>query len=444
MVELGGRYLYSARDPLHGTEIWSTDGTPAGTAMLADLRPGVASSSPVRLARAGSRIYFFADDGAQGLELWATNGTPGGTAMVADLVPGAGGLTVPLAERGPFYRGPVTIEAGGQIVFLANAGTGLQVWRSDGTVGGTIQLTSLGSGATVADRGGLGTLGGEAYFVVDNGGTGNQAGIWKTDGTPGGTARVATCDGGTGAICSCEGPMIRMGQRLFFDTFGGSAVELWATDGTPAGTGPMTAGDTEYRAPLADKLLFVNETAGQGRELWVSDGTPAGTTLLVDLLGGPESSDLLGSSARLGSFRYFQASDATAGSELWRSDGTTAGTSRVIDLRPGLTSSHPRCLTTVGAELYFAADGPGGASSELWKTDGTAAGTALVADLASGPEPSSPCEIVAIGETVILSAWDAATGRELRAVTATGVTLFQNSDESGSLDDWSEAHPPTP
>ena len=94
--------------------------------------------------------------------------------------------------------------------------------------------------------------------------------------------------------------------------------------------------------------------------------------------------------------------------------------------------------------MESAADGPGGLSRELWKSDGTAAGTGLVADLEVGPEPSSPCEIAAIGDTVIVSSWDAATGRELRALAATGAGLFFSGDENGLLTDWSERYPAVP
>jgi len=36
------------------------------------------------------RLYFAATDGATGVELWSTDGTPGGTGQVADIHPGHG------------------------------------------------------------------------------------------------------------------------------------------------------------------------------------------------------------------------------------------------------------------------------------------------------------------------------------------------------------------
>ncbi|HEX3128903.1 MAG TPA: ELWxxDGT repeat protein [Thermoanaerobaculia bacterium] len=41
------------------------------------------------LAQAGSGLYFAFDDGIHGTELWRTDGTAGGTRMVKDICPGA-------------------------------------------------------------------------------------------------------------------------------------------------------------------------------------------------------------------------------------------------------------------------------------------------------------------------------------------------------------------
>ncbi len=84
----GDRLLFTGQDQEHGTELWVTDGTPAGTHLLSDLQPGLGSSSPDGLTSAGDRVFFSADDGTHGRELWESDGTPEGTRMVADLAPG--------------------------------------------------------------------------------------------------------------------------------------------------------------------------------------------------------------------------------------------------------------------------------------------------------------------------------------------------------------------
>ncbi|HEX4963155.1 MAG TPA: ELWxxDGT repeat protein [Thermoanaerobaculia bacterium] len=94
-----GLLLFVAQDADAGSELWATDGTPAGTHRVSDIRPGPGSSSPDGLAAAGSRVFFSADDGEHGRELWESDGTPEGTRMVFDLNPGGfssnpGGLLV--------------------------------------------------------------------------------------------------------------------------------------------------------------------------------------------------------------------------------------------------------------------------------------------------------------------------------------------------------------
>jgi ELWxxDGT repeat protein len=73
--------------------LWRTDGTPAGTTLVKDIRPGTGSSIPRWMQVVGGRMYFQADDGVTGIELWTTDGTEGGTIRVADINPGAGGST---------------------------------------------------------------------------------------------------------------------------------------------------------------------------------------------------------------------------------------------------------------------------------------------------------------------------------------------------------------
>jgi ELWxxDGT repeat protein len=71
LTEVGGLLLFSARDPSHGWELWRSDGSEAGTWLVQDIFPGPGSSSPANLTLAGSVVYFTADDGRTGRELWA-------------------------------------------------------------------------------------------------------------------------------------------------------------------------------------------------------------------------------------------------------------------------------------------------------------------------------------------------------------------------------------
>ena len=61
-VVAGGRLWFAGIDREHGVELWSTDGTAAGTRLETDLAPGPAWSSPRSLLAVGDKLYFVADD----------------------------------------------------------------------------------------------------------------------------------------------------------------------------------------------------------------------------------------------------------------------------------------------------------------------------------------------------------------------------------------------
>ncbi|MBF5041630.1 HYR domain-containing protein [Aggregicoccus sp. 17bor-14] len=66
-----GLLAFAAADAQHGRELWLTDGTPAGTRLVGDVAPGFASSDPRAMGRAGRFLFFAADDRRSGQELWA-------------------------------------------------------------------------------------------------------------------------------------------------------------------------------------------------------------------------------------------------------------------------------------------------------------------------------------------------------------------------------------
>lgn len=151
-VELGGVLYFTSSDGIHGTELWRTDGTSAGTRMVKDICPGPGGelgparlrdifpgprSSEIRwLTAAGERVYFVADDGTHGRELWVSDGTSGGTRMLADLVPGEGSSL------------PEQLQAVGQnLIFSAYTPEhGREPWITDGDAVGTRRLADLAPG----------------------------------------------------------------------------------------------------------------------------------------------------------------------------------------------------------------------------------------------------------------------------------------------------------
>jgi ELWxxDGT repeat protein len=87
-VELDGRVFFAASDRQHGEELWSTDGTPQGTARLLEIVPGPMGSYPRGLTAWNGRLWFRARDAVHGMELWTSDGTAAGTRQVQDIAPG--------------------------------------------------------------------------------------------------------------------------------------------------------------------------------------------------------------------------------------------------------------------------------------------------------------------------------------------------------------------
>ena len=84
-IALPGKVLFSRRDDVHGEEPWVTDGTAAGSGLLADLNDANQSGSfPGQFMPLGGNLVFTAYDG-QRPGLWKSDGTAEGTAFVHDL-----------------------------------------------------------------------------------------------------------------------------------------------------------------------------------------------------------------------------------------------------------------------------------------------------------------------------------------------------------------------
>ncbi|MEM7205624.1 MAG: ELWxxDGT repeat protein [Planctomycetota bacterium] len=85
---LGGVLIVAERRDV-GRELFFSPPGLATHMLVADIRPGPLGSLLRRLTIAGQHAFFAATDGVHGFELWRTDGTAAGTALVKDLVPGS-------------------------------------------------------------------------------------------------------------------------------------------------------------------------------------------------------------------------------------------------------------------------------------------------------------------------------------------------------------------
>jgi ELWxxDGT repeat protein len=158
----GSLLFFTGHDEETGTELWKSDGTAGGTALVKDIWPGRSSSHPTMLVPAGNVVFFFADDGERGRELWRSDGTEGGTFLVEDVCPGTCKSGVDPGSEEPLIS---AAHAGGELFFSAySPETGRELWRSDGTPEGTRLAADIYPGPEDSMPGGLVAAGGFLYF----------------------------------------------------------------------------------------------------------------------------------------------------------------------------------------------------------------------------------------------------------------------------------------
>ncbi len=393
---VGSLFYYAASDGTHGTEIWRTDGTPAGTFLLKDICPGACTSLP-RTLTSSNGLLFFVAQGPQGPGLWKSDGTPGGTSLVKGDLSGV--------QSFADFLSPTMVDAGGKLLFTVLAADDvLELWVTDGTPGGTHAVGNAARGfIPFFPPRFLAVDHGQVLFAAQDSLTTWEP--WVTDGTNAGTHRLSEVNPGAGSPIRFnnvgptgqEAVVAPWGGFVFVGDDGSHGPEIWRTDGTAAGTfqikdiTPGSSGSSPLGLTVFNgKVLFNATDPAHGSELWSTDGTAAGTGLLLDVQPGGSGSDPREITA-VGSLAFFRADDGTHGAELWATDGTTAGTRMVKDLVPGSAGGLPPTaggyeFTAIGGRLVFYSATVVGGLGSFWTSDGTDAGTQPLAP-ASGSWP---------------------------------------------------------
>lgn len=350
-------------------------------------------------------------------DIWTTDGTPNGT---GPLNPAQG---VEFSRAG----GGVFVDPSGNGYFIAysnlpgtvNKGTASNIWRSDGTLAGTQQITNFSFDLAGSN---LIPLGSRIYFSTGlNWDLTAGAELWSTDGTPAGTSRLIDIQPGPGNS-SPEQLTLARGKILFTADDGLVGIQPWISDGTASGTvrlhdTPVIHATSDSLPgqffPFASGALFTANDGFIGQGLWFTDGTSGGTREVMSFPTDPYGASPQYFTSLPGQV-LFVAGDSSAGRELWRTDGTTSGTRRVADINPG-TASSSAIESSIGAVIlngvaYFGAD-DGVHGIQLWRSDGTAPGTFLFMNLASAPDNSN---LAMMGTVNGLGLFAARVGTDLR------------------------------
>ncbi len=385
---LNGKLFYAAEDPdnaAYGRELWTSDGTSDGTAMVKNINASSNEGSyPGYFIVCNGKVFFTADDGENGNELWVSDGTENGTRMVMDIYPGTG-ASVP-------YNFVVFKN---KLYFVANDGTsGAELWVSDGIETGTFMVKNINETAGDPSQPDHFTVyRGKLYFAADDGTT-NGVELWVSDGTANGTTLFCNINANTADnVSSSPAGFTELDGKLYFAATDSSGDrELWVTDGV-AGDGHtyMVKGFNSAGSGNPDNLkvfdgkLCLTADDGNGNELWVYDADK-NTAVNLDINTADDGDRDPSGFTEFNDRLYFAATDGGGDRELWCTDGTVSGTFPVANIYDSGSSS-PDFLTVYDGALYFAAD-DGANGVELWATDGDSA--SRVKDIYTGSGSSYP------------------------------------------------------
>ncbi|MCB0450633.1 MAG: T9SS type A sorting domain-containing protein [Confluentibacter sp.] len=344
-------------------ELWRSDGTAAGTFLLKKFDPTI--SYPLNLGSditeycnnsiLGNEMFFAGFTTANGYELWKSDGTVSGTVMVKDMTAGAGSTPMDGFTR-----------LGNEVYFFTGSG---QLWKTNGTEAGTINIP-LPAGLIVYVYNTMVAYNGKLIFIGYDAANGMEP--WVSNGTTAGTYIIANTSPRTDYNYVLKGLMFKEvpGGVLFpqLMTSGSNKITLWKTDGTPSGTLQLSAIDVIDEQNTVDlgmtqqSIYIYNQTQ---KTFFKSNYQLGGSTVISQNLAYNQFKNFYNFKNTL----WFSSGIAVFGSdafEPWRCDGSQ--TVKTFDINPGVGPSTPFGYFEINNDLYFFANNGGGV--KLYKFNG--------------------------------------------------------------------------
>lgn len=270
-LHTGGALLFFLQDATNGTRLWRTDGTAAGTQLVKRVDAGGPLVRATRVLANGTGLFTLED--SSGTEVWRTDGTAAGTVRLDTF----GKQAWLLGSLGPYVY----------LSTLTEDGERLKINRLSLSGGGKTTVTTLPNAFAsqpdntpyVQDSR---ESGGKLYLSMAIGSPGpapRQVELWVTDGTAGGTRQLSqeltTAD-------EYSSPLFDTGSgTLLFSSYDGDlGLMPQVTNGTPAGTGRVTTssagGDRPEAFTRVGNTVFFRAYSGtSGDALW---SVPASVT----------------------------------------------------------------------------------------------------------------------------------------------------------------------
>jgi len=458
-MQAGPLFYFVAETPLHGEELYRTNGTALGTQLLKDINPGPDFSGIRMIGALGDTLLFTANDGEHGSELWMSRGTETSTRMIVDLNEGPGSSFGASPSNFVWFQGAV--------YFQGNGGTGSELYRTRGTAESTQLVKEInpqvsGSGNPFSGSPRKFIAGDDGfYFEASDGEYGRE--LWRSDGTPEGTNILLDITEGTGSTTFYD--MVVEGNTLVFVANDGiHGKELWLSfsggqftymiqDFTPGEAGTDisllgVAGNFLYFTVKEGVFNYLYRTNGEqnsieqlfdandnpmrvrgepfrhegqllfyaNNRLWTTAPEGNGTREIADV-----SLTVPVQMAVMNNELYFAGSSGINGNAIWRTDGTPEGTEMIREVTD---ASYQEVQSLVGGDngLYFIGETED-FGRELWYSDGTSEGTYMLLDSREGPDDGfrsyEDVTLIRYGDQLFFAGFDEEHGRELWRSTGT-------------------------
>lgn len=420
------KVYFIAEDETYGREIWSSDGTAAGTAMTIDIVTGAASGAPEDLFAARNGKLYFSSQG----KVYVSDGTTAGTEEIA------GVTNVSFSEHSGFTSPVITNYLNG-VAFFSQSGSTVIIYYHDGTTLTTLHEFTAGTFSAIY---GLSEVSVGLLYAVNDSFYPEYVGLF-----------VITSSGNVTELLDDQDASLTVYRVLEFTqtrSIFKTADGIYATDGTTAGTVKITegtyslfSGEEMPHIVVGDKMVLKGSEYFTDEEVYITDGTVNGTTKIA--ITNSYLSPMISNGSQV---FWFAGTTNGFDSQIWMYD-TNTGISEMLHEGTG-SSTGPNALpiTVMGGKLYFNST-LFGEGRELYAFSSDRIASKLSAStqifkLLAGPELNSYVlksegadEILGVKQYDIngrvLKSMEVRTNQSFQLIPSSGLSLLEVSGEKG-------------
>ena len=403
------KVYFTAYDPAHGEEIWSTDGTEAGTTLAIETIDGTDPSSGYgtgTLIPALNGNLYFSLDGA----VYVSDGTTSNTSAVS-------GITgnVDFNEESSIAS-PVVTKYGNGIAFFSKSDADVNIYKLDVSAAQLLKTITFDKYSTT-DVYGLSEVSAGLLFAVNNSFHTEYNGLFVIKRSDGFLTEIK--DGSNASIDVNRVLHFTSSKALFKMTSGG----IYATDGTQAGTVKITPatytlyqGERIPHAIINDKIVFYGDYVLLSSKIYISDGTVAGTSIIAS-----DQSYLSNFISSGNTVAWASGLVNNFSPRIWTADVSTKTSKKVYEFTE--SSSTPDAAIMLGfqdSKIYFEYT-LGGKGRELYSLSGISLG--IFSGNAAVSEAYKLCTINAVNGTYAISTPESSETLEIIQYDLTGRIL---------------------